>query len=348
MRQPVSFAARRAFWPSRPIASDSIRSGTTTFAMRCSSSIVTPITWAGLNAFATNTAGSSCHGMTSIFSPPSSATTDWTRAPRWPTVAPTGSRPSWRVCDRDLGAAAGLARDRLDLDGASVDLRHLELEQAAQEALVGAADVDLRAARGAPDLEHVGLDVLADPVVLGGRLLGGREDRLHVLADVEDDRARLDAVHGAGDHLALAAGELVEDHVALRLTQPLQDDLLGGLGMDAPERLLVELLGLDEVADGRRGVVDLRVGRADLGQRILDLADHAPRAEDPDLARVSASMRTWMSSSPPDPAVRRLDGLFDSSDQLLARNLLLCVQLEEGADEIATHHAPPSSRFSGR
>ena len=34
--------------------------------------------------------------MMSIFSPPSSATTAWTRAPRWPTVAPTGSSPSWR------------------------------------------------------------------------------------------------------------------------------------------------------------------------------------------------------------------------------------------------------------
>ncbi len=35
--------------------------------------------------------------MTSIFSPASSATTAWTRAPRWPTVAPTGSSPSWRL-----------------------------------------------------------------------------------------------------------------------------------------------------------------------------------------------------------------------------------------------------------
>jgi hypothetical protein len=31
---------------------------------------------------ATKTAGSSFHGMTSIFSPASSATTAWTRAPR--------------------------------------------------------------------------------------------------------------------------------------------------------------------------------------------------------------------------------------------------------------------------
>ena len=44
-------------------------------AIRCSSSMSTEITWAGLRAFATNTPASSFHGMTSIFSPPSSATT---------------------------------------------------------------------------------------------------------------------------------------------------------------------------------------------------------------------------------------------------------------------------------
>ena len=82
MRQPLSRAARRAFWPSRPIASESIRSGTVTLAMRCSSSISTDRTWAGLRALATKTPGSSLHGITSIFSPASSATTAWTRAPR--------------------------------------------------------------------------------------------------------------------------------------------------------------------------------------------------------------------------------------------------------------------------
>ena len=96
IRQPVRRAASRAFWPSRPIASESIRSGTVTFAIRCSVSMSTDRTWAGERALATNWAGSSFQGMTSIFSPPSSATTAWTRAPRWPTVAPTGSRPSWR------------------------------------------------------------------------------------------------------------------------------------------------------------------------------------------------------------------------------------------------------------
>ena len=106
--------------------------------------------------------------------------------------------------------------------------------------------------RRAPDLEHEGLDVLADAVVLERGLLGRGQDRLDVLADVEDDRARLDPVDRAGDELALAAGELVEDHVALDLAEALEDDLLGGLGADPAEHVAVELLGLDEVAEARR------------------------------------------------------------------------------------------------
>ena len=56
-----------------------------------------------------------------------------------------------------------------------------------------------------------------------------------MLAEVEDDRPRLDPVDGAGDQLALAAGELVEDDVALGLAEALEDDLLGGLGADPAE-----------------------------------------------------------------------------------------------------------------
>src|SRR4029079_19081866 len=94
--------------------------------------------------------------------------------------------------NRDLGARPGFAGDRPDLDGARVDLGDLELEQALQEALVGSADEDLRTARRPSNLEHERLHVLADPVVLDGGLLRGGEDRLDVVADVENDRPRLD------------------------------------------------------------------------------------------------------------------------------------------------------------
>ena len=54
IRQPVSFAASRAFWPSLPIASESWFSGTWAVAVRDSRSMSTLSTWAGLSAFATS------------------------------------------------------------------------------------------------------------------------------------------------------------------------------------------------------------------------------------------------------------------------------------------------------
>src|SRR5215207_11276158 len=60
MRQPVSFAASLAFWPSLPIASESWKSGTTTRADRVAGSTsVTLLTCDGDSACATNSAGSS-------------------------------------------------------------------------------------------------------------------------------------------------------------------------------------------------------------------------------------------------------------------------------------------------
>ncbi len=59
IRQPVSRAASRAFWPSRPMARLSWSSGTMTVARRASSSTSTSRTRAGLSALATNRAGSS-------------------------------------------------------------------------------------------------------------------------------------------------------------------------------------------------------------------------------------------------------------------------------------------------
>ena len=259
----------------------------------------TDSTCAGDRALATNAAGSSFHGMTSIFSPPSSATTAWTRAPRWPTVAPTGSRPSWREATATFERAAGLAGDRPDLDRAVVDLGDLELEQALEEALVRPAHEERRPARGPADLQHVGLDVLADAVVLERGLLGRGEDGLHALAHVEDHRPRLDPVDGAVHELALAVRELVEHGIALGLAETLEDDLLGRLGADPPERVAVELLGLHELAGIASGLIRLASSRvkwvscwsSSIGSFV------AMRARYTRICPLSASIWTWMSSS---------------------------------------------------
>ena len=89
--QFVSLAANLAFCPDFPIANDNWSSGTITWANFSSSLTSTANTWAGSNAAAINTAGSSLHSITSIFSPLSSFMIFWILTPFWPTQEPTGS-----------------------------------------------------------------------------------------------------------------------------------------------------------------------------------------------------------------------------------------------------------------
>src|SRR6266513_1563108 len=67
--------------------------------------------------------------------------------------------------DGDLRAHARIARRRLDLEQAFLDLRHLELEQLHDELRRGARQDKLRAARLAVDLHHPGAHAVADPEV---------------------------------------------------------------------------------------------------------------------------------------------------------------------------------------
>ena len=172
--------------------------------------------------------------------------------------------------------------------------------------------------------------------MLEGRLLGRGEDRLDVLADVEDDRARLDPVDRAGHELALAAGELVEDLVALDLADALEHDLLGGLGADPAEDVAVQLLGLDEIAEVGVGLDGPRLVDRHLGEFVLDLADDAARAKDADLAGLGIDPHVDVLVTG-DPPIGRLDAVFDGSDELLAGDLLFGIELEEGTDEVSTH-----------
>ena len=158
----------------------------------------------------------------------------------------------------------------------------------------------------AADLEDEGLDRLADPVVLERRLLGRGEDRLRpgdpaLAGQVEDDRSRLDPVDRPGDELAFAAGELVVGDVTLGLAEALQDDLLGGLGMDPAEGLGIELLGLTRSPSSAFGSC-VRASSRLSSVNGSSTSATAVRARKTRIWPVSPSIRTWMSSS---PSVRR-------------------------------------------
>src|SRR5262249_47511859 len=108
----------------------------------------------------------------------------------------------------DLRARTGLASARLDANDLLVDLRDLLLEQLLEQALVRARQDDLRATRVAVDVEAIRLDRITDAVALAGHLLAHRQHGFR-LADVDDQRAALEAPHDARDDLALAVLELV-------------------------------------------------------------------------------------------------------------------------------------------
>ena len=89
------------------MASESCSSGTTTSMRSASSSSTTLATCAGCSALTMKEAASGCQGMMSIFSPCNSPTTAWTRLPRMPTHAPTGSMDESRLITAILAREPG-------------------------------------------------------------------------------------------------------------------------------------------------------------------------------------------------------------------------------------------------
>ncbi len=101
----------------------------------------------------------------------------------------------------DLGAAAGIARSRLDLDDAVVNLWHFLREQLAHEIGVRARQEDLRSAVVALDLADQRADSLADTGGFAGDLLVAADDTLGA-AEVDDHMAELDRFDHPGDDFA--------------------------------------------------------------------------------------------------------------------------------------------------
>ncbi len=276
-RQPVSRAARRAFWPSLPIASESWKSGTITSAIPVSSWSRTSRTLAGASARITNSGASELNGHdVDLLAAQLVDDLAHTHAPRADARA---DRVDVLVVrrDRDLGPVSGLARDRADLDDTVDELRYLEFEEAAHETGVRARNDDLRALGRLAHLDDVGLHARAVVVAVARDLLGLWQQRLHP-AQVEQGVAGVGLLDDAGDDVALAARVLLVLHLALGLADPLQDHLLGGLRGDAPEvggrvvplprdvALFVELLGDHP---------DLAGLDVDLDERLLGGLGHA-------------------------------------------------------------------------
>ena len=154
-----------------------------------------------------------------------------------PTHAPTGSTSASRLVTAIFERAPGSRAQATILHDALVDLRDLGLEELLDEPRIARDEDDLRAARLAIDVLHVGDDAVAGAVGLARRLLAEREDPLGA-PEVDDEVvALLEAANDALDELPLAVLELVEDEVPLLVAHALDEDLLRRLRGDAAERL---------------------------------------------------------------------------------------------------------------
>ncbi len=185
-----------------------------------------------------------------------------------PTQAPTGSTEESREITAILAREPGVARDRLDLDDAVVNLRHFLREQLRHELRMGAGEENLRAARLAAHVINVSADAIAVAERLARQHFVAAHDRL-AAAEIDDDVAVFDALHGAVHDLADTILVVAVLPIALGFAHLLHDDLLCRLRGDAAVFQRRQGLG-DIVADLRRGIALLRILDADVDRVVLD------------------------------------------------------------------------------
>ena len=198
-------------------------------------------------------------------------------------------------------------------------------------------------------------------VALAGHLLGARQQRLD-LAEVDEAVAVVGLLDDARDHVADAVLVLVEHHLALRLADPLEDHLLGGLCGDAAEvgRRHVDHV---DVGLGQPVPVELGLGLLDRyllavlvrgrgGRRLLTLLRRLGQVQealldqdlvrDADLehahvARVAVDLDAHVAGRLRRLLVRRLEGVLERDEEHLRVDRLLPLQLVDGVEDLFAH-----------
>ena len=223
--------------------------------------------------------------------------------------------------DRDLGAAAGVARDRADFDDVVVDFRHFLREQLRHEFRMGAAEENLRAALFFAHVEDDGADAVAGAEGLARQQLVAAQHRF-AAAEIDSDIAKLDALHQTVDDLGLAVLELVELALALGLAHLLHDHLLRRLRGDAAEidrRQFVD----QEIADLGIGLAARGGFDRDLRVFVFDIVDHLLHADQLDLASLAVDLGTDVVLVAVFRAAGLLNGLLHGGEHVVAVDTLL-------------------------
>ena len=196
-------------------------------------------------------------------------------------------------------------------------------------------------------------------VALVPDLLGARQQRLDALAQLDQRVAVVGLLDDPGDQLADAVLVLLEHHVPLRLADPLQDHLLGGLGGDPPEVVGGDVAGRDLVLVGGH---DLRVELGLLGlahlarlgvDRLLLLLDRLrhqlllelrrqDQLEDAEVRGVAVEVDAGVLGGARRLLVRGQEGVLERRHQGLGVDPLLLLEALDRLDDLTAHLAPSS------
>ena len=167
----------------------------------------------------------------------------------------------------DLGAAARVAGDRLDLDDTVVDLRNLLREELLHEVSARAGQEDLRATRLAAHVVDEGTHPVAGSYGLARQGFVAAHQTFGA-AEVDGDVAELVALDDAVDDLADAVLVLLVLAAAFGVAHALHDHLLCCLGRD-PAKIDRRQLVDQFVPELGLGLAQAGVIRRDLGELVL-------------------------------------------------------------------------------
>ncbi len=243
--------------------------------------------------------------------------------------------------NRDLAAAADLARQPADLDQPLVDLRHLQLEQGRNEQWIRAREYQPRATRGLIHLLEHRADRLALPEPLTRILLLPRDDGVGVpgLAQQQYQLASLDLLDFCADELAHPVDELVPDLLPLAFTDALDNALLGG-----HDRVASEIRELDRDLEHVSGlevrIVPARFLEGDLTGGLFDLLDHLFEYDDLEFAGglVDRDLRFHLGAE--TPGERRHDPISDEIVEIRVGQILVPREIPKRRDNLSSAHNP--------
>ena len=223
----------------------------------------------------------------------------------------------------------------LDGHDSFVDLGDLELKELHEHPRMGARQHDLRAASIAGHFENVGLDAIALAIALQMHLFSRGDDPFS-LADIDNQGALLKTPHDPRDQLSDPITVRVVDLLSLRVTNSLNDDLLGRLRRNPAQGLHVHLE--TEFVTHHGAWVQLS-SLFDLNLRVIvvDLFDYRLELEQFDFVRARIVLSLDVLGLAVHLPGCRDHRLLDSLAQRLGGDVLLLTDLLD--DSVETFHA---------